>query len=175
MADPNPTRDGLGTDDDLIDDAPGVETTMNQLAGDLAAAVEAALGPWIRSCVVARHGEPIPAELEAGIDTAASEAVDDIGPKLRQLLALDIDQQWTNPLTIIRSACVYPTRLLSQAGVDPVERDEMEARLHPDDVYGLSPASFADLDPTVHEPGLLWGAAKAHLHLKRRRHQEVAG
>jgi hypothetical protein len=31
------------------------------------------------------------------------------------------------------------------------------------------PASFADLDSTVHEPGIVWGAAKAHVVLRRRR------
>jgi hypothetical protein len=175
VAEPDPTGDGPVTGDQCIEDAGRDEATMAQLAGDLATAVEAALGPWVRRCVVARYGQPIPAELEAGIEAAAIQVVDDVGPELRQLLALDIDQQWTNPLSIIRRACTYPTSLLSQAGVDPVERDETEARLHPDDVYGLAPASFADLDPAVHEPGLLWGAAKAHLHLKRRKHQEVAG
>jgi hypothetical protein len=49
-----------------------------------------------------------------------------------------------------------------------VERDDAEARLHPDDVYGLVPAAFADLGPEVHDAGLVWGAAKAHVHLRRR-------
>ncbi len=29
--------------------------------------------------------------------------------------------------------------------------------------------SFADLDPALHEPGLVWGAAKAHVFLRHRR------
>ena len=36
-------------------------------------------------------------------------------------------------------------------------------------LYDLSPASFADLAPALKEPGLVWGAAKAHVHLSRRR------
>ena len=36
-----------------------------------------------------------------------------------------------------------------------------------DDVYGLAPASFADVDQSLYEPGLEWGAAKAHAHLTR--------
>jgi hypothetical protein len=44
-------------------------------------------------------------------------------------------------------------------------------RSFPDDVYDLTPASFADVDPALHEPGLVWGAAKAHVHLARRRRQ----
>jgi hypothetical protein len=38
-------------------------------------------------------------------------------------------------------------------------------------VYDLTPASFADVDPALHEPGLVWGAAKAHVHLARRRRE----
>ena len=48
-------------------------------------------------------------------------------------------------------------------------RDEFAERTFPDDVYDLSPASFADVDPALHEPGLMWGAAKAHVILHRRR------
>ena len=50
-----------------------------------------------------------------------------------------------------------------------MERDAQAERLFPDDDYDLAPASFADIDPSVHEPGLVWGAAKAHVILKRRR------
>ena len=48
-------------------------------------------------------------------------------------------------------------------------RDEVAVRQFPDDVYDLVPASFAEVDPELHEPGLVWGAAKAHVHLARRR------
>ncbi len=41
--------------------------------------------------------------------------------------------------------------------------------MFPDDDYDLTPASFGDLDPALHEPGLVWGAAKAHVFLARRR------
>jgi hypothetical protein len=59
--------------------------------------------------------------------------------------------------------------VLVEAGVAPVRRDPHAERLFPDDVYDLAPAAFADLDPSVHEPGLVWGAAKAHVVLARRR------
>jgi hypothetical protein len=52
-----------------------------------------------------------------------------------------------------------------------VARDEFSERNFPDDTYDLTPASFADVDPSLHEPGLEWGAAKAHVHLARRRRQ----
>jgi hypothetical protein len=50
-----------------------------------------------------------------------------------------------------------------------VVRDEFDERAFPEDLYALTPASFADVDPALHEPGLMWGAAKAHAHLVRRR------
>jgi hypothetical protein len=61
------------------------------------------------------------------------------------------------------------TAVLRDAGLAPVDRDADAQRLFPADVYDLTPASFAELDPAVHEPGLLWGAAKAHIVLRRRR------
>jgi hypothetical protein len=44
-----------------------------------------------------------------------------------------------------------------------VQRDADAERLFPDDPYDLTPGSFADIDPELHDPGLLWGAAKAHV------------
>jgi hypothetical protein len=66
---------------------------------------------------------------------------------------------------------VHPTQVLAEAGVPPVERDEHAARLFPDDRYDLAPATFSDLDEALHEPGLVWGAAKAHVVLARRRRE----
>jgi len=85
------------------------------------------------------------------------------------LFAQDVDDQRVNPLAIVRGAVRYPTEVLRVAGVPPVVRDEFDERAFPDDLYALTPASFADVDPALHEPGLLWGAAKAHAHLTRRR------
>ena len=87
----------------------------------------------------------------------------------RNLRLLDTDQQWTNPLSLIRSAINYPNRILAAAGVAEADRDDQSARFQPEDVYDLAPASFADLDPELHDLGISWGAAKAHLHLQRHR------
>lgn len=95
----------------------------------------------------------------------ANEMVDE----LRTLLTADIDRQQTGPLDVLRRAVRHPTELLVAAGIEPVTRDEFAIKNFPDDVYGLSPASFAEVDPSLHEPGLIWGAAKAHVHLRRRR------
>ena len=102
-------------------------------------------------------------------ERAGAEAAADIGPKVRALLALDIDEQTTNPLSIVRGATRYPTEVLHAAAVPPVDRDATARRQFPDDDYDLTPGFFADLDPDLHGPGLTWGAAKAHVHLARRR------
>ena len=94
---------------------------------------------------------------------------DEVGPRVRALLMLDPDEQTTTPLALLRAGVVHPTRVLAAAGVPPVTRDEFAERAFPEDVYGLAPATFGDLDERLAEPGLVWGAAKAHVHLARRR------
>jgi len=96
-------------------------------------------------------------------------AASDVGPRIHALLALDIDEQRVNPLALVREAVRYPTEVLRAAEVRPVHRDEFAARQFPDDDYDLTPTSFGEIDPDLHEPGLVWGAAKAHVHLSRRR------
>ena len=81
----------------------------------------------------------------------------------------DIDDQPQNPLSILRSAVSYPTKVLRAVGAQPVERDQFDTHAFPDDEFGLTPAAFADLGPAVHEAGMAWGAAKAFVHLRRRR------
>jgi hypothetical protein len=39
----------------------------------------------------------------------------------------------------------------------------------PDDLYGLGPATWSDIDPAMHDPGIAWGAWKAMTVLQRRR------
>jgi hypothetical protein len=70
---------------------------------------------------------------------------------------------------VLRGLVRYPTAVLAAAGARPAARDEFAVRNFPDDAYDLTPAAFTDVDPALHEPSLLWGAAKAHVHLVRRR------
>ncbi len=112
-------------------------------------------------------GAPDPGALDAARE-AGRRAAADVGAAVRALVETDIDEQWTTPLALLRSAVRYPTQVLLDAGVAPVERDPVQVRLLPGDLYNLSPASFADVDPALAEPGLVWGAAKALAH--RRRH-----
>ena len=143
-------------------------------ANELADGVQAALPDWVAASVAKRFDGPVPASVREEALHAGQEAAVDVGGRVRELLNLDIDEQWTNPLTLIRTAILYPSRILAEANVPAVVRDEETTRFHPDDVYDLTPASFADLGQNVHDLGISWGAAKAHVHLRRRRQEEVS-
>lgn len=129
-----------------------------------------ALPGWVERSVerllVAYEGAADPAVMvaarEAGVRAAA-----EVGSRVRVLLAADIDEQRSNPLSLVRSAISYPTEVLRRAGVPPVERDSFAEERFPDDDYDLTPTSFADLDEGLRELGLRWGAAKAWEHKRR--------
>lgn len=143
---------------------------VDDVAERLAAAVEATLPAWVQRSVRLRlvdwTGEADPQAL-AQAAAAGLRASEEVGGELRRLLWADVDQQWTNPLAVLRGAVRFPTEVLRRAGVPPIERDEFDERHFPDDDYGLAPRNFADVDPSLHELGLAWGAAKAHAHLAR--------
>lgn len=148
------------------------EARLAEIAGRLADGIEAALPGWVRRCVQARcesAGVALTDELDGATDAAASRCREQVAPAVRALLSADLDEQRSTPLTLLRAAVVHPTEVLERAGVPPVQRDEFEVRSFPADRYALAPASFADLDPDLAELGLVWGAAKAHVHLARRR------
>ena len=93
----------------------------------------------------------------------------DVGAELAELFSDDVDAQRVNPLAVLRRGVAHPTAALERAGVAPVDRERFAVDAFPADHYDLSPAAFADIDPDLAEPGLVWGAAKAHVHLRRRR------
>jgi hypothetical protein len=138
----------------------------------LADTVEATLPGWVERSVarivVAWTGKAPDAGTVEAAQEAGRRAAAEVGAQVRALLAADIDEQWTTPLSLLRSAVRFPTAVLQDAGVPPVERDPFREKLEPADLYDLSPATFADVDPALAEPGMVWGAAKALAH--RRRH-----
>jgi hypothetical protein len=91
--------------------------------------------------------------------------------QLDELLATDPDEQRANPLAVVRAALRVPTEFLLQAGATPVVRDEFAQAANPDDLFGIAPATWSDIDPRLHEPGLEWGAWKAATILMRRREE----
>lgn len=144
------------------------EQRLAEFAGELAAQIEATIGGWVTRSIEwhLSHDAQVG---RARIEQATSDATEQVGQRVRDLLRLDIDQQTTNPLSVLRWAVKFPTEVLLEAGVAPIVRDGFARENFPDDPYGLTPASFSDVDERLHEPGLVWGAAKAHVHLSRRR------
>lgn len=150
-------------------DDPDDAARLAAYASALADAIEAALPGWVERAVASR-AEPAGVEVPGHeVGAAADRAAADVAPTIRALLDADIDEQRANPLHLLRAAVQYPTAVLQAAGVPATARDPDAVRLFPDDVYDLTPGSFADVDPALHEPGIRWGAAKAHVHLARRR------
>lgn len=133
----------------------------------LADAIDAVIGPWVYRCVeqFIKLDDARATRVRAMADVATSE----VSPRVRALLRTDIDEQRNTPLGLLRDAVRYPTELLREFGVIAPDRDDFARRTFPDDVFALTPATFADVDPSLQEPGLVWGAAKAHVFLQRRR------
>ena len=146
---------------------------LTRYAAALADGVEAALARWVERSVERVHvhqlGRRPPGDVREAAARAGRAAAADVGAQVRALLSLDIDEQRTGPLALIRRAVPYPTEVLRAAEVPPCERDEFAVRQFPEDVYDLAPTSFGELDADLQETGLVWGAAKAHVHLSRRR------
>lgn len=145
----------------------GVEEQARALADGVEEAVPGWVVRSVERLVVAYRGRADPA-VTAAARAAGERARADVGARVRALLEADVDEQRTTPLSILREAVRYPAEVLRRAGVPPVERDEFAEARFPDDDYDLTPATFADVDPGLAEPGLAWGAAKAWTH--RRRH-----
>lgn len=139
------------------------------LGAALAEAVTAAVPGWVVRSVEQRAAGSADPALRRAAEDAGRRAAAEVGPRLDELLTADVDQQWTNPLAIVRDATRYPTEVLWAAGVAPVPRDDDDRARFPDDVYDLVPRSFADVDPALVDLGVAWGASKAHAHLARHR------
>lgn len=148
------------------------EAAFHRYGAELAELVVAALPGWVERSVAAvlvEQGIEVTGAVRAEAAAAGAAARDDVGPRLVALLAADLDAQATGPLALLREAVRYPTEVLVAAGAQPVPRDAFDERAFPDDLYALAPAAFGDLDERLAEPGIRWGAAKAYVHLARRR------
>jgi hypothetical protein len=162
----------MSPQDGGVEDDP--ERAMAEKATVLADAIDAVVGPWligaVRRVAAAQRieaGDDLLLEAEAMAERTRADVV----PKVRALLATDIDEQATTPLALLRAAVGPATELLRAHGAVPADRDEFAVAAFPDDVYGLGPAAFEDVAPELRDPGLEWGAAKAFVHLRRRRAQ----
>jgi hypothetical protein len=153
-------------------DDPDDAAALARYAAVLADGMVASLPGWVERAMMARivafRGESTERE-RAAAESTGRRVVDEVEPRLQQLLASDIDEQSTTPLELVRGAVHLPTEALRAMGIPPVRRDDFDTRQFPDDDYDLVPRSFADVDPGLQEPAITWGAAKAHVHLQRRR------
>ena len=151
------------------------DAVLARYSQELVRAVESALGEWIDNSVQAvlhAQGRSIDAATAMLIATARSDATQAVIGELDAVLSLDVDEQRQNPLSILRAAVRYPTQVLRAVGALPVARYEFDERSFPDDDFALTPAAFSDFGPAVHDAGITWGAAKAHVHLRRRREKQ---
>lgn len=130
------------------------------------------VGPWVRRTIerAARRGGVNPDDLDPDeLDSVVGETAQRIVDDLEFLLAQDVDEQRTNPLTIVRNAVAEPTEFLLRSEIPPPPTDRFASERFPEDPYLLGPASWADIDDRLHGPGLVWGAWKAKVVLDRRR------
>lgn len=146
------------------------EAALVTYAMALAESVDAVIGDWIRWSIADRApGVATTPQADQAVEQGSVE----ISAELRLLLAQDIAEQSEGPLQVLRRGVRFATAVLADADVPVQVRDDFAARAFPDDVYDLSPASFGAVHASLHEPGLIWGAAKAHVHLRRRREMET--
>lgn len=151
------------------------EERLAAIAAALADRVEAVVPDWIEGLVLGRVRDwsgDVSDEVAVEAVVAAEAARSDTVPRMRALLAADIDDQRGNPLEVLRSATVHAHDALARIGVPSVVRDDFSQRSFPGDDYDLMPATWSDVDPSLHELGLTWGAAKAFVHKARRRTPE---
>lgn len=148
------------------------DRTLAEAGRQLADALDRALPVWVERHVerllVAFHGDADDALMERAGEAGRAAAAD-VTPRVRSLVDADVDEQVGNPLAIVRQAVAYPTGVLQEAGVPPVVRDEFAEQHFPDDPYDLTPMTWGDVDESLHDVGILWGAAKAQAHMRRHR------
>lgn len=141
---------------------------------ELAHALGEVMEQWLVRCVVEtaeRHLGECPPQLADEAGRMAAASAPRVMIEVRALLDTDVDQQRGTPLTVLRSSVSYPTEVLRAAGVPPAPRDEFDERAFPSDVYRLGPAHWSDVDESLQEPGIAWGAWKAAVVLRRRREE----
>jgi hypothetical protein len=129
----------------------------------LGLAIVDALVPWASAVAVQRGG---PSMAEAGAKAGAAMA-ETLTPRLAELLAADVDQQRGTPLALVRAQVGPLTDVLRSAGVGQPARDDVDAAMAPDDVFGVAPRTFAELGEAVHDAGIRWGVTKAFAHRAR--------
>ena len=151
------------------------EAQLALYADELHGGVVAAVPSWIRRLAAERAAAGGVAVDETALDAVVAATVASVGPALRGILDADVDAGVGSPLEALRSSVGPLTDALRSWGAAAPHRDDFLERAYPNDPYQLGPASFSDVDESLHEPGLVWGAARAHVHLRRRRDGRPGG
>lgn len=149
-----------------------MSTTYESATRDLITVIETVVEPWLvrlaEGVFVSKTGSTNE-DFRRAAEAAAREGAAWTLAKLHEALEVDVDEQRLNPLQVLREAVRFPTRVLLSARIPTPQRDEYDEKINPDDVYGIGPAHWNDIDESLTEPGIIWGAAKASTVLQRRR------
>lgn len=146
---------------------------MDQYSARLLETSNEVVARWVdrlmrKHCDDQKISDLIVGDLLSSVVARVNKEVDD---NLRELLSLDVLEQRSNPLAIFRQATRPISDLLKTVGCAPVVRDEFDERSFPDDIFGLSPATWVDIDEMMVEPGIEWGAWKAATIMMRKKKQ----
>ncbi|MFM7094351.1 MAG: hypothetical protein ACKOYL_07335 [Actinomycetota bacterium] len=147
-------------------------TTYESATADLVTAISRVVEPWLVRIAVDTfgfHAGSVSPEFRLAAENAARAGGEWVLARLQATLRVDVDEQRVNPLQTLREAVRFPTRVLREAGVPMKRRDEYDEKINPEDIYGIGPAHWNDIDESLTEPGIVWGAAKASTVLQRRR------
>jgi hypothetical protein len=116
----------------------------------------AAYRPWVE-----RRLRELGLVAPPGLGPALTEGAGWLTEQLPALLAMPAAEQRRGPLEVFQEAMRFPTAVLAEDGVPPVERDEAARRALPGDAYDLAPASSQSLGDDAWRAHVAWGAAKA--------------
>lgn len=144
---------------------------MNPYSARLYDTMSKVVESWLRDLfakVLSGQGIVVSAETDR-MDRVVSETARRLLADVDELLSHEAWEQRRNPLDLARSATENVTTELKRLGAGPVSRDEFKERSFPDDVFDIAPATWSDLHPDLHEPGLEWGAWKAAAIMSHRR------
>jgi hypothetical protein len=98
---------------------------------------------------------------DAAIDAAVEAAAVQLRAGLAELLSRPAGEQEDSPLEVMRRATSAVSEALAATGVAAPDRDAWEVEVHPEDRYGLYPASSQVLGETAWRLHLEWGVRKA--------------
>ena len=151
-------------------DADAARARLDEASAAILAGVARVLPGWVEGRVAfvadawGRLDVAARGALAAHAREAGARATVRVTGELRALFATDATAQRSTPLEIVRSATREVTAVLEGAGIPPVVRDEFDERAFPDDRYGVTPSSLADLgDADLGPLQLAWGLAKARV------------